>query len=154
VTFSGREMQKAVASADDAPPDAVLRRIRIPLIRKATLTHADGRGEDLFIIDLGLSGVFVERSDALPSGEKVGIRFLLPGNVIPVQAGCRVAWWHPPGAPLVSKSLPSGVGLEFVDLSDHDRERVRSHLLEYLRSHLGPRRFHRQRVGGAEGEEP
>ena len=104
--FSGPEMQKAVASADDAPPDAVLRRIRIPLIRKATLTYADGRGEDLFIIDLGLSGVFVERTDALPSGEKVRIRFLLPGNVIPVQAGCRVAWWHPPGAPLVCLHSP------------------------------------------------
>jgi Tfp pilus assembly protein PilZ len=147
-------MQKAVASADDAPPDPVLRRIRIPLIRRATLTRADGRHEDLFIIDVGLSGVFIERPDALPPGEKVGIRFLLPDNVIPVQAECRVAWWHPLGAPLVSKSLPSGVGLEFVDISDHDRERVRSHLLEYLSSHLGPRRFHRQRLSGAEGEEP
>ena len=144
----------AVASADDAPPDPVLRRIRIPLIRRATLTRADGRGEELFIIDLGLSGVFVERSDALPPSEKVSIRFLLPGNTIPVQAACRVAWWHPPGAPLVSKSLPSGVGLEFVELSESDRERVRGHLLEYLRSHIGPRRFHRQRTGGADGEEP
>jgi Tfp pilus assembly protein PilZ len=147
-------MQMAVASSDDAPPDLVLRRIRIPLIRKATLTRSDGRGEDLFVIDLGLSGVFVERPEALPPGEKVGIRFLLPGNELPIQAGCRVAWWHPPGAPLVSKSLPAGVGLEFVDVSDRDRERVRAHLLEYLRSHLGPRRFHRQRQGGAEGEEP
>lgn len=147
-------MQKAVASTDDVPSDPILRRIRIPLIRRATLTRADGRGEDLFIIDLGLSGVFVERPEALPPGEQVRIRFHLPGNEIPLQAACRVAWWHPPGAPLVSKSLPSGVGLEFVDLSDHDRERVRAHLLEYLRSHLGPRRFHRQRLGGAEGEEP
>src|SRR6202022_1013033 len=99
--FSVREMQKAVASADDAPPDNILRKIRIPLIRKATLTRADGHGEDLFVIDLGLSGVFVERLAALPSGEKVSPHFTLPGNVTPVQAGCRVAWWHPPGAPLV-----------------------------------------------------
>jgi len=147
-------MQKAVASADDVPSDPILRRIRIPLIRRATLTRADGRDEDLFVIDLGLSGVFVERPEALPPGEVVRIHFPLPGNEIPVRAGCRVAWWHPPGAPLVSKSLPSGVGLEFVDLSDHDRERVRAHLLDYLRSHLGPRRFHRQRLSGAEGEEP
>lgn len=142
-----------MASSDDAPPDLVLRRIRIPLIRKATLTRADGRDEDLFVIDLGLSGVFVEREGELPQGETVRIRFLLPGNELPIQAGCRVAWWHPPGAPLVSKSLPAGVGLEFVDLSDRDRERVRKHLLEYLRSHLGPRRFHRQRLGGPEGED-
>jgi Tfp pilus assembly protein PilZ len=153
VIVSVREMLNAVASADDAPPDPVLRRIRIPLIRKATLTRASGRLEELFVIDLGLAGVFVERPDALPSGEVVHIRFTLPGNEIPVQAGCRVAWWHPPGAPLVSKSLPSGVGLEFVEVSEHDRDRVRAHLLDYLRSHLGPRRFHRQRLSG-EGEEP
>jgi Tfp pilus assembly protein PilZ len=147
-------MQKAVASTDDVPPDPILRRIRIPLIRKATLTRADGRAEELFVIDIGLAGVFVERSEALPLGEDVGIRFTLPGNEIPLQAACRVAWWHPPGAPLVSKSLPSGVGLEFVEVSERDRDRVRTHLLDYLRSHLGPRRFHRQRLGGAEGEEP
>jgi len=147
-------MQKAVASTDDVPSDPILRRIRIPLIRRAALTRADGRGEELFVIDIGLSGVFVERSDALPSGEEVGIRFSLPGNEIPVQAACRVAWWHPPGAPLVSKSLPSGVGLEFIEVSERDRDRIRTHLLDYLRSHLGPRRFHRQRLGGAEGEEP
>jgi Tfp pilus assembly protein PilZ len=147
-------MLKAVASTDDVPSDPILRRIRIPLIRKATLTRADGRSEELFVIDIGLSGVFAERSEALPPGEEVGIRFSLPGNEIPIQAQCRVAWWHPPGAPLVSKSLPSGVGLEFVTVSEHDRDRVRTHLLDYLRSHLGPRRFHRQRLGGGEGEEP
>jgi Tfp pilus assembly protein PilZ len=148
-------MQKVAASSDDAPPpDLVLRRIRIPLIRRATLTRADGRHEELFVIDIGLSGVFIERPEALPTGERVEIRFLLPGNEIPIHAGCRVAWWHPPGAPLVSKSLPAGVGLEFVEVSDRDRERVRTHLLEYLRSQLGPRRFHRQRMDGAEGEEP
>ena len=145
-------MHEGVAPTDDVPADPVLRRIRIPLIRRATLIRADGRGEDLFVIDLGLSGIFVERSEALPEGESVRIRFTLPGNEIPLQVGCRVAWWHPPGAPLVSKSLPSGVGLEFVDVSEHDRERVRAHLLDYLRSHLGPRRFHRQRTG-ADGEE-
>src|SRR5262245_52840285 len=112
-----REMLRAVASTDDVTSDPVLRRIRIPLIRRAILTRADGRAEDLFVIDLGLSGVFVERPEALPTGERVGIRFTLPGNDIPVQAACRVAWWHPPGAPLVSKSLPSGVGLEFVEVS-------------------------------------
>jgi len=146
-------MLRAVASTDDVTSDPVLRRIRIPLIRRAILTRADGRAEDLFVIDLGLSGVFVERPEALPTGERVGIRFTLPGNDIPVQAACRVAWWHPPGAPLVSKSLPSGVGLEFVEVSRHDYDRLRTHLLDYLRSQIGPRRFHRQRLGGAEGEE-
>jgi Tfp pilus assembly protein PilZ len=147
-------MLKGVASTDDVPADPVLRRIRIPLIRRATLTRADGRAEDLFVIDLGLSGIFVERSEPLPAGERVGIRFTLPGNEIPLQADCRVAWWHPPGAPLVSKSLPPGVGLEFVEVSEQDQGRVRAHLLDYLRSHLGPRRFHRQRTSGAEGEDP
>ena len=75
-------------------------------------------------------------------------------NSTPTPGGRPRTWGGPPGAPLVSKSLPSGVGLEFVTVSEHDHDRVRTHLLDYLRSHLGPRRFHRQRVGGGEGEEP
>ena len=130
--------------------DPILRRIRIPLITKAT-SPGPMAGPRAFVIDIkavrGLRGAF----RALPSGEEVGIRFScratrspsspVPGGVV-ASAGraARV------------ESLPSGVGLEFVTVSEHDRDRVRTHLLDYLRSHLGPRRFHRQRLGG--GEEP
>jgi hypothetical protein len=118
-----------------------LRAVRIPFIQKAALT-VDGASEHLFLVDLGLFGAFAERPSALPVGERVTLRFTLPGNEIPLTFGCRVAWWHAPGAPLVSKALPAGVGLEFVECSEDDHRRLRRYLEGYLQRSAG-RRFHR-----------
>ncbi len=123
------------------PAAATLRAVRIPFIHKAALTAGD-RTEELFLVDLGVSGAFAERAAALPVGERVMLRFTLPGNDIALTFTCRVAWWHAPGAPLVSKALPAGVGLEFVDGSDDDRRRLRRYLDDYLQRSAG-RRFHR-----------
>jgi Tfp pilus assembly protein PilZ len=103
-----------------------------------------GKTEDLFIIDLALAGVFVEREHPIEIGETVEVHFRLPGNEIPVTARCRVAWWHPEKAPLVSKSLPAGMGLAFVDISEADRTKIREQLAEHFRRQPGERRFSRQ----------
>jgi Tfp pilus assembly protein PilZ len=76
-------------------------------------------------------------------GTQVTLRFALPGNEIPIVVACRVAWWHPAGARLVSKALPAGLGLEFVEISDADRSRLREHLVSYLSGEPRGRRFHR-----------
>jgi len=125
---------------EGVPPDTVLRQLRIPFVRRAVLVRA-GASEDVFVLDLGLAGVFIERAEALPVGEKVEIRLPLPDNEIPLAARCRVAWWHPEGAPLASKSLPAGAGLEFLDMSETDRGRLRAQLVEYCRQHPRVRRF-------------
>ncbi|HEY6548521.1 MAG TPA: hypothetical protein VI589_11475, partial [Vicinamibacteria bacterium] len=63
-------MTRASPTADDGvPEEAVLKRLRIPFVRKAVLVRAAGR-EDVFVIDLGLEGVFIERADELPVGEE------------------------------------------------------------------------------------
>jgi hypothetical protein len=138
-------MQKTATPGAPAslPPDALLRKLRVSLIQRATLEH-DGRQEPVFTIDVGLLGVFVERAAPLPVGEMVGVSFPLPGNAIPISALCRVAWRHAPHAPLVSKSLPAGLGLEFVTLSDPDRARLRELLLEHWRRDPRARQFVRQ----------
>ena len=136
-------------SRDTLPPptdgmvsDAALVRFRIPLIQRATLT-VGGRDEAVFTIDLGVRGVFVERAARLPLGEEVFLTFPLPGNEIRIRARCRVAWWHAPDTPLESKALPAGLGLEFAEVSDRDRERIRRQVTEYLSRHPRHRRFHR-----------
>lgn len=136
-------------SRDTLPPptagvvsDAALLRFRIPLIQRATLT-VGARDEAVFTIDLAVNGVFVERAAPLIVGDEVNLSFPLPGNEIRIRARCRVAWWHPPGTPLESKALPAGVGLEFAEISDRDRERIRRHVTEYLSRHPRHRRFHR-----------
>ncbi len=134
-------MKVAVAdSREGDPPEEVLRRIRIPFVQRATLTHR-GASEEAFIIDVGLAGVFIERQVPLPVGEAAVIAFPLPGNEIPVVARCRVAWCHEPGQRLASKHLPPGVGLEFEELGERDRGRLRAHVLAHCRQNPRVRRF-------------
>jgi Tfp pilus assembly protein PilZ len=133
------------------PAGGNLRTIRIPFIQKAQLTLNE-QTEPLFLVDLGLFGAFAERETPLPVGAQVTLRFTLPGNEIPLTVGCRVAWWHAPGAPLVSKALPAGVGLEFVETSEDDQRRLRRYLEAYLQRSAG-RRFHRPLPLTEDGED-
>jgi Tfp pilus assembly protein PilZ len=144
-------MPKAVRRVSPRLTAEQLDKLRIPFVQRASLAHGAGR-EDLFLVDLGVAGAFAERERPLPVGEKVTLSFPLPGNDRPIRAVCRVAWWHPPAGRLVSKSLPAGVGLEFVEISEQDRARLRRHLLEYLGRDTMGRRFHRAWPLG-EGEE-
>ena len=135
-------MLKAAPSgpADPAASDEVLDKVRIPFIHRAALLHPQGE-EPLFLVDLAISGVFAERAEPLPADTRVRLRFRLPGNEIPLVVGCRVAWSNPKGGRLVTKALPAGVGLEFVDMTAADEGRLRAYLSEYLKG--GFRRFHR-----------
>ncbi len=125
---------------DSTPPEGVLQQLRIPFVRRATLVSAV-RTEEAFLIDIGLAGAFVERAEPLPVDEAIEIQIPWPGSEIAFRARCRVAWWHSEGAPLASKSLPSGAGLQFVDMSPSDRERLRALLVEYCRQNPRVRRF-------------
>jgi hypothetical protein len=120
--------------------DPALRKIRIPCIQRATLGLADAR-EDLFMIDLGLRGVFLERARPAETGQEAELWFPLPGNEIRIHARCRVAWVRERAIAVGARTLPAGVGLEFVVLSERDQDRVRQHLLAYLRRHPRQRRF-------------
>jgi hypothetical protein len=122
------------------PPQSVLRQLRIPFVRRATLVRG-GAQEEAFVIDIGLAGVFVERAEPLERDERLSISFPWPGSERPFEARCRVAWWHPEGEALSSKSLPPGGGLEFVGMSEADAERLRTFLLEYCQQQPRVRRF-------------
>jgi hypothetical protein len=138
----------------ELPSEEVLRRIRIPFIRRATLEHASGV-EDVFLIDLGLLGVFVEHAAPMEVGAAVEIRFSFPENDRPVVAGCRVAWWQPakvrPAVPAAVRALPAGAGLEFVELSDIDKTRLRDYIGAYYRREPNSRRFIRHGAWNDEG---
>lgn len=123
-----------------SPPESVLRQLRIPFVRRATLLRGKTE-EEAFVIDIGLAGVFVERPEALPQGETLSIRFAWPGSERLFEARCRVAWWHPEGESLSSKSLPPGGGLQFVEMSESDQARLRVFLVEYCQQEPRVRRF-------------
>ena len=125
---------------EPAPPENVLRQLRIPFVRKASLVSGDER-EEVFLLDIGLAGAFVERAKSMVVGEVVEIRFPWPGSEVPFSSQCKVAWWHPSGAPLSSKSLPPGAGLQFLEMSEADRHRLRGLLVDYCRQNPRVRRF-------------
>ncbi len=125
---------------EPAPTESELRQLRIPFVRKVTLVSASRR-EDVFMIDIGLAGAFVERAEALPVDEAIEIHFPWPGSEIPFSARCRVAWWHPEGGALSSKSLPPGAGLQFVEMSEADRDRLHTFLVDFYRQNPRVRRF-------------
>jgi len=135
-------MPKVSSQRDDEglPPEDVLRKLRIPFVRKATLEYG-GKTEEAFVIDVAIDGLFIERKDMLPIGTEVSIRMRLPGNELPFEARCRVAWWHAAEAPLSSKSLPAGVGLRIVEASESSRSRLRAHVEDYCRQDPTVRRF-------------
>jgi len=134
-------MTRALSRArEPAPPDGVLRQLRIPFVRKANLVSGGGT-EEVFLIDIGLTGAFVERAQSMVVGDVVEIRFPWPGSEIPFSTRCRVAWWHPSGAPLSSKSLPPGAGLQFLEMSEADRGRLHGLLVDYCRQNPRVRRF-------------
>jgi Tfp pilus assembly protein PilZ len=138
--------------AERALAEASLRGLRIPFIQKASLSHG-AHEEELFLVDLGMRGAFAERDAPLPVGERVMLRFALPGNSIALVFACRVAWWHPPDGRLFSKVLPAGVGLEFLEGSEDDYRRLERYLQEYLRREGAARRFHRPWPLSEDGEE-
>ena len=125
---------------DQVPPEGVLQQLRIPFVRRVTLVSA-ARTEEAFMIDIGLAGAFIERAEPMAVDLAIEIHVPWPGSEIPFRASCRVAWWHPEGAPLASKSLPPGAGLQFVDMSSADRDRLRALLVDYCRQNPRVRRF-------------
>ena len=102
------------------PPEGVLQQLRIPFVRRITLATSSV-SEEVFMIDIGLAGAFIERAEPMAVDQTIEIHVPWPGSEIPFRASCRVAWWHSEGAPLNSKSLPPGAGLQFVDMSPADR---------------------------------
>jgi len=127
------------AAAEGLPTEPALRKIRIPFFQRGTVAISGAR-EQLFVIDLGLRGVFIERPQPLDAGQEIEIWFALPGNEIAVHARCRVAWWRPAEAAARTRTT-TGVGVEFVEMSARDAERVRQYLREYLQRHPRHRRF-------------
>jgi hypothetical protein len=122
--------------------DDLLQAVRIAFVQRARLVHG-GEAESAFTLDLGVRGVFVERAEPLPEGQRVDIEFALPGNTLPLVATCRVAWRRQAGREPASPAAPAGVGLEFVEMSETDRDRLRGYLEEYLREEPRRRRFAR-----------
>lgn len=68
-------------------------------------------------VNMSVGGVFVESNSPLPLDEKLSLKFQLPGSNLPISCRGRVAWVNVPTSPS-DIALPSGMGVEFVDLKE------------------------------------
>lgn len=123
------------------PGAAKLERQRVAMVRRGRLEHS-GEARSVVLLELGLRGGFVQwDGERLPIDEAVRLSFRLPGDPEPIKAGCRVAWWN--DATKSPTSLPDGMGLQFVQISEKDHLRLRAYLEEHARQDPSTQQFTR-----------
>jgi len=83
-----------------------------------------------FTRDINEGGLFIETEKPRPVGTEVVMRFNLPGSHEPLQTVGRVVWVRS-----ARGDDAAGMGVEFDELSDPDRERINS-MIRSLR--IGP----------------
>ena len=103
--------------------------VRIACVEACELETRAGK-RTAMLWNVSVLGVYLV-IDPLPEiGETLRVTFHLPQDPEPVRVAGRVAWLNPPTRTrgLASKAidLPSGCGVEFIDLSAADRERIES----------------------------
>lgn len=67
--------------------------------------------------NMSVVGLFLETNKPLSPGEKLKLKFSLPGGNQPIICQGRVAWVSAPDSP-PSNTHPPGMGVEFIDLED------------------------------------
>jgi CheY-like chemotaxis protein/Tfp pilus assembly protein PilZ len=78
--------------------------------------------------DLSEGGIFLETGNAFPLDTRLVIRFRIPGADTDIQCGTRVAWINRSGS-LLKPALPSGIGLQFLDMTPAGISAIREYLL-------------------------
>ena len=83
--------------------------------------------------NLSAWGVFVRTAVPFDAGTDVALRFHLPVRSTPITVMGRVVWSNPDP----SKWGGMGMGIQFVDLADDDRDSIEKHLAQMVADQLG-----------------
>jgi uncharacterized protein (TIGR02266 family) len=97
---------------------------RIPA--KLTVRYGQGMQRKLsdYSVNISTGGLFLETESPLPVDSNLQLEFPLPGRTEPVICQARVAWINAPNCP-GRLQLPSGMGMQFLDLSLDDLQSIR-----------------------------
>ena len=85
-----------------------------------------------FSEDMSTGGVFIRTVNIQPVNTSMVIKVRLPDNNLVITCKARVAWTNEPGH-LKKYSLPTGMGIQFIDLSLNSHQALR-HFLNGMRS--------------------
>jgi uncharacterized protein (TIGR02266 family) len=69
-----------------------------------------------YSINMSTGGIFIETEKPLPVDTALHVEFMLPVHDTPIYCRTKVAWTNEPGE-IEAKELPTGMGLQFLDLS-------------------------------------
>jgi hypothetical protein len=97
--------------------------VRIPFVRRCTLTFAEGSATSAFLVNINVLGAYVELDATLPIGQPLRCAFRLPGTERELQIDAIVAWNNPQQQHPVH-SLPPGFGISFRNLSAEARRDI------------------------------
>jgi hypothetical protein len=105
--------------------------LRIPFVRRCTLTIEGEHPASAFLVNINILGAYVAFEEQPMLGAAVECRFLIPGNEIEIVAGGVVAWLNPKQSHPVH-SLPPGFGVRFEGLSERDLGRIGDMVSSYV----------------------
>jgi uncharacterized protein (TIGR02266 family) len=80
-----------------------------------------------YSVNLSSGGIFIETNNLLPKDESLFVEFMLPNKDYIISCRSRVAWTNKPEGEKASQ-LPSGMGLQFIDLPIEDVRTLRGYL--------------------------
>ena len=94
--------------------------VRFPLVANVKYSHLNKPEEEkeCLSIDLSAVGIKLCLKKALPIGERLKVSFTLPVDSTPILVEGRVSWTIERG------SDKTEVGIEFMKISDEDREKI------------------------------
>lgn len=81
-----------------------------------------------YTINLSTGGVFLETANLMAVDTPLDAEFVLPLRSDPISCRARVAWVNHPDAPC-NRSLPPGMGLQFLDLDEDDVDAIRTYIV-------------------------
>jgi len=90
----------------------------------------ESEGEKLlanFTVNMSTGGVFLESEDLLPENTPLLMEFDLPRQKKKIRCQGKVAWRNIPGKKQI-ENLPSGMGIQFVDLKLEEMDAIRQYL--------------------------
>lgn len=82
-----------------------------------------------YTLNLSTGGVFLETMNLMTEGTPLAVQFVLPHRNIPISCRACVAWVNHPDL-IRNPSLPTGMGIQFLDLSNESIEAIRSYIHE------------------------
>ncbi|WP_026362368.1 TIGR02266 family protein [Geopsychrobacter electrodiphilus] len=105
-------------------------RTRVAPRAEARISIRYGEEQNLlsnYSVNLSTGGVFIETEDILLVDSALRIKFVIPGVGREIVCTGRVAWVNHPEK-MLNKALPVGLGLQFLDLNEDDRDAIREYI--------------------------